>query len=81
MVQTICKVTNTLLQDLSQFVYLALLEYDGRKIEELYKSGSLNFFLVRIIKNQWFSNSSPFWHSHRKFSHRANDLKAVADNI
>lgn len=74
MVQVICKVTNTLLQDLAQVVYVALLEYDGKRIEELYDNGQLSYFVVRIIQNQWFSNTSPFFHSHRKFSRRADGL-------
>ncbi len=74
MVQVICKVTNTLLQDLAQVVYVALLEYDGKRIEELHDNGQLSYFVVRIIQNQWFSNTSPFYHSHRKFSRRSNML-------
>ncbi len=74
MVQVICKVTNTLLQDLAQVVYVALLEYDGKRIEELHDNGQLSYFIVRIIQNQWFSNTSPFYHKHRKFARRASEL-------
>lgn len=74
LVQVICKVTSPILSDLAQVIYLALLEYDEDKIVELYTKGQINFFLVRIIKNQWLSKTSPFYHVYRKFSHRSNDL-------
>lgn len=74
LVQVICKVTSPILGDLAQVIYLALLEYDDDKIVELYTKEQMNFFLVRIIKNQWLSRTSPFYHIYRKFSRRSNDL-------
>lgn len=74
LVQVICKVTSPILSDLAQVIYLALLEYDDDKIVELYTKGQMNFFLVRIIKNQWLSSTSPFYRVHRKSSRRSDDL-------
>lgn len=74
LVQVICKVTSPILKDLAQVIYLALLEYDNDKIVELYEKEQINFFLVRIIKNQWMSSTSPFYLIYRKFSRRSNEL-------
>lgn len=74
LVQVICKVTSPILKDLAQVIYLALLEYDNDKIVELYEKEQINFFLVRIIKNQWMSSTSPFYRIYRKFSRRSNEL-------
>ena len=74
MVRVICKVSATYLQDLAQMIYLYLLEYDEEKLITLYEEGSLRFFLVRIIKNQWLSNTSPFHYQYRKFLHNSNEL-------
>lgn len=56
------------LKDLSQMVYLALLEYDEAKIVDLWEHGQINFFIARIIINQYRSSNSPFYKLFRKFS-------------
>ena len=42
------------LRDLVQIVYLIILEYDEDKIVELWDLGQINYFIVRVIKNQYF---------------------------
>lgn len=79
MVRVICKVSATYLQDLSQMIYVYLLEYDEDKLVTLYEEGSLRFFLVRIIKNQWHSNTSPFHYTYRRFSQQSNSLTDYED--
>lgn len=74
LVQVICKVTSPILSDLAQIIYLALLEYDERRIVDMYNSEQINFFIVRIIKNQWLSTTSPFYHLMRKFGRRSNEI-------
>jgi len=74
LVRVICKVTSPILADLAQVIYLALLEYDNDKVVELYEKEQINFFLVRIIKNQWMSSTSPFYRIYRKFSRQSNEL-------
>jgi hypothetical protein len=82
LVQVICKVTSPILADLAQVIYLALLEYDNDTIVELYEKDQMNFFLVRIIKNQWYSKTSPFYNIYRKFSRHSNELSnETADNM
>ena len=70
LVETICKnigVSPKYMDDLVQEIYLILLEYNQTKLQEIYDKGQLNFFLTRIIKNQWCSNTSPFYKKYRKF--------------
>ena len=55
------------LQDLSQMVYLILLEYDDKKLQDLWEHNQMNFFIARIIINQYDSVSSPFYTIFRKF--------------
>lgn len=66
------------LKDLSQMVYLALLEYDGTKIVDLWEHGQINFFIARIIINQYRSSNSPFYKLFRKFS-AFNDYNLYTD--
>lgn len=48
------------LKDLCQMVYLVLLEYDETKLLDLWENDQINFFLARIIINQYRSSNSPF---------------------
>lgn len=55
------------LADLSQMVYLILLEYDEEKLQDLWGNGQMHFFLARIIVTQYRSSFSPFHSQIRKF--------------
>lgn len=50
------------LQDLSQMVYLILLEYDPDTIVKIWQSEEMGNFLVGIIRKQLFSRSSPYYY-------------------
>lgn len=54
------------LEDLSQMVYLILLEYDEKKLQDLWENDQMHFFIARIIGNQYNSVSSPFYTIFRK---------------
>lgn len=55
------------LKDLCQMVYMVLLEYDEERLQDLWEKGQINFFLARIILNQYKSTSSPFYVTFRRF--------------
>ena len=55
------------LEDLSQMVYLILLEYDEKKLQDLWINNQMHFFIARIIINQYNSVNSPFHTIFRKF--------------
>jgi hypothetical protein len=61
--------------DLTQEIYLILLEYDRDKITEMYNNKQLNFFLTRVIKNQINSVTSPFYKKYRKYYEYADENK------
>lgn len=69
MVENIAKQPLTAdLKDLVQMVYLILLEYDEEKIIDLWENGQINFFIARIILNQYRSSNSPFHKLFRKYA-------------
>ena len=49
-----------MLQDLAQMVYVALLRYDPEKIEDLWQSDAMDYFITRIVLNQYRSRDSTF---------------------
>lgn len=57
------------LGDLSQMVYTVLLTYDAEKVVDLWERGQLDFFIVRVVLNQYHSKHSPFYHLLREFGH------------
>lgn len=59
------------LKDLCQMVYLILLEYDEDKLRDLWDKGQINFFLARIVINQYRSSNSPFHSIYRKHQERS----------
>lgn len=62
------------LADLAQMVYLILLEYDERKLQDLWDNGQMNFFLARIIVTQYRSSLSPYHMTIRKFRQHCIEL-------
>lgn len=83
MVENICHNHLTAdLKDLCQMVYLILLEYDESKIQDLWENNEINFFIARIIINQYRSSNSPFHTIFRKYQERSFSLgcdASVAD--
>ena len=59
------------LKDLCQMVYLILLEYDESKLQDLWENDQINFFIARIILNQYRSSNSPFHATFRKYQERS----------
>lgn len=71
MVENIAHQTLTAdLKDLCQMVYLILLEYDESKLLDLWENNQINFFLARVIINQYRSSNSPFHALFRKIQER-----------
>lgn len=62
------------LRDLVQMVYLALLEYDEAKLQDLWEHRQMRFFIARIILNQYRSRKSPFHRLVRGFRVRSDEL-------
>lgn len=62
------------IDDLVQMIYLILLEYDDKKIVEMYEKKQLIFFITRIILNQFNSSNSPFHYIYRKWSKDNTDI-------
>ena len=56
---------NSLKEDLKQEVFLIISEMDSSKIEQLYVDNHLKYYVIRIIKNQYHSSTSPFHYKYR----------------
>lgn len=52
--------------DLANDIYLSLLEKPDEKVEELYETATLPFFIIRMVKNNIFSSNSPYYRIYKK---------------
>ena len=57
---------NPLKDDLKQDLFVILSEKDDEFIKNAYDNKFLIYYCVRILKNQYHSNTSPFHKTHRK---------------
>ena len=67
------------LKDLAQIVYVILLEYDEGRLLDLWEHGQINFFIARIILNQYRSVNSPFYKLFRKHGKRQEDIETIRE--
>lgn len=66
--------------DLSQMVYVALLETKPEKIEHMDARNELRFYIVKIIKNMLFSKTSRFYYEIKKPREQETEISpALAD--
>lgn len=66
------KICPDAVEDLAQDIYLALLEKDYSFIEQLYDRDELNYYIVRLIKNNFFSSTSLYHKNYVKFAQHQN---------
>lgn len=65
------------LQDLSQMVYLELLQFPEDKLDDLWRNEQINYLLVGIIRKNLKSRTSRYYYIIRRFSLLSNDLTGI----
>lgn len=63
------------IDDLAQDIYVTLLEKDDTVIENLYATNAINFFITKIVKNNIFSTTSPYYKLYGKWNSKRSDLE------
>lgn len=56
------------LEDITQDIFVYICEFSEEKIEKLFDDNILNFYVVKIIKNQMKSKTSAIYKNYRKFN-------------
>lgn len=62
------------IEDLAQDIYEALLKKDDKLVESLWEKDQLTFFIIRMVKNNIFSTTSPFYRDYERFRQKADEL-------
>lgn len=66
--------------DLCQEVYYILLTgYTDEKLLEAIDKKQINFIVTCILKNQWYSKTSPFYRKYKKYTMSASPLDSKYD--
>lgn len=65
------------IDDLRQDINLILLEYDNTKMNSMYEENHLNAFITRILVNQLFSKTSPYYRTYKKFLALSDELSTI----
>ena len=54
------------LKDLTQDIYLQLLQMDTKKLNDLYCKNQLRYWIARIVVNSIHSKTSPYYYQYKK---------------
>lgn len=60
-------IPDTYKDDLAQEIYLIILQYDTNTLQKLYEKKQLKFYIAKIITNQFFSKTSSFYKTYKKY--------------
>ena len=69
------------LKDLSQEIYLDLLQKDEEKIVNLYETNQIRFFVVRMVTNNLFSKNSPYYQVFKKNTNATVNIDNLKDKL
>ena len=61
-------------EDCKQMIYLDFLQYDNEKLNELNDSGEIKYWIVRFVKNYWFSKTSRYYSTYEKYYEHHTEL-------
>lgn len=75
LIKKVCKTDDDDLEDLTQDIYLSLLEKSEDLISYLYSEDELEFFIIKMIKNNYFSKNSPFYKNYKKYQNLKEPLE------
>ena len=71
----IMRVTSDYFDDLCQEVYFILLTgYTEEKLQEAIDKKQINFIITSIMKNRWYSKTSPFYRKYKKYKLKSSPL-------
>jgi len=70
---------NPYIDDLVQDIYIELFLKDNELIEKLENDNEIDYFLTKIIRNNLYSKTSPFYYKYNKFRKITDEIDANLD--
>lgn len=68
---------NPYIEDLVQDIYIELYLKDNELIEKLENDNEIDYFLTKIIRNNLYSKTSPFYYKYNKFRINSTDIDEI----
>ena len=65
-------------EDLIQDVYLLLLQKDEDLIVNLYNKGEIDYYILKVVRNQLLSKDSPYYQKYIRFQSNSDDITQAA---
>ena len=65
--------------DLTQEIYMILLDSDQAKLQDIINKKQIRFYVARILRNQFYSSTSPFYKQYKKPLLLKETLKPILD--
>ena len=67
--------------DLCQYIYMTLFQMNNERLDSLYSTNKLRYFIVGIITRQVFSRNSQFYKYHNSWNQRKSQLDESYERI
>lgn len=67
-------------EDLAQDIYEALLKKPDELVKSLFDNGQLTFYIIKMVKNNIFSKTSPFYRDYERYRKNADDIEESLKN-
>lgn len=67
------------LRDLCQIIYLSLLTQDPARIVKMHDAGELNYFISKMVTNQYRTKNSPWHNAVRKFRQKGESIDGMTE--
>lgn len=75
------RVETDYIEDLCQEVYFILLTgYTDEKLQEVVDNNQINYIITKILKNLWFSKTSPFYRQYKKYNLNKTKIEDYKEN-
>lgn len=67
--------------DLCQYIYMTLFQMNNERLDSLYSTNKLRYFIAGIITRQVFSRNSQFYKYHNSWNQRKSQLDESYERI
>lgn len=67
--------------DFFQDLVLIMLEYDNEKLNDAHKNNHMNALITKMIQNNIFSRTSPYWKKYEKWSSVEDEITKAENEI
>ena len=68
---------NPYIEDLINDIYIDLLLKDDELIQKLENENEIDYYLIKVIRNNLYSKNSPFYYKYNKFRINSTDIEEI----